>query len=109
MSVELLIDNSAWTRFWDPALPDLRSDEISDDLEAGRLVTCLPFLLEVGYSARSARDHAEVLEDLPSLPLVPIDQQAEQRALEAQGQLARAGHHRLPPVHGVWLAPRGTF
>lgn len=59
---------------------------------------CLPFLLEAGYSARSAADHAEILDELLSLPQIAIDHDVERRALDAQRQLARVGHHRLPPV-----------
>jgi predicted nucleic acid-binding protein len=61
----------------------------------GRLVVCLPFLLEAGYSARNAADHASLLAGLGALPRVEIDADVEQRALALQAQLARAGHHRL--------------
>jgi predicted nucleic acid-binding protein len=65
---------------------------------AAGLATCLPFLLEAGCSARNARDHAELLDELLALPHFPVDEAVEQRAIDAQRQLARAGHHRLPPV-----------
>jgi predicted nucleic acid-binding protein len=55
-------------------------------------------LLEAGYSARNARDHDAFLAGLMSLPNVSIDERVEARAIDAQRQLARAGHHRLPPV-----------
>jgi predicted nucleic acid-binding protein len=54
--------------------------------------------LEAGYSACNLRKHEQLLTELLSLPWFPIDDAVEQRALEAQRQLARAGHHRLPPV-----------
>ena len=98
MSDTLLIDNSAWARLADPALGDDRVTELADALEAGRIATCLPFLLEAGYSARSARDHDELLAELLALPRVSIDDDVERRALDGQRQLARVGHHRLPPV-----------
>ena len=98
LSAELLIDNSAWARLDQPRLPSERSEEIAGWLEQGRLAVCLPFLLEAGYSARSGIDHAEILDELRSLPAVAIDREVEQRALDAQQQLARVGHHRLPPV-----------
>jgi predicted nucleic acid-binding protein len=94
----LLLDNSAWARLADPALSDDRLRDLADALEAGRIATCLPFLLEAGYSARSARDYDELLIELLALPPVRIDEGIEQRALDAQRQLARIGHHRLPPV-----------
>ncbi|MDX6588767.1 MAG: hypothetical protein QOI84_41 [Solirubrobacterales bacterium] len=97
MKAELLIDNSAWARLWDPSLPTTRADEIADDFDAGRLAVSLPFLLEAGFSARSARHHAEINDDLDALEPVPIDADVELRARTAQQQLARAGHHRMPP------------
>lgn len=98
MTAELLLDNSAWARLGDPSLPQHRADEIAEALEERRIATCLPFLLEAGYSARSAADHSELIAELLALPLVHIDEEIERRAIGAQGQLARAGHHRLPPV-----------
>jgi len=79
-------------------LPQGRADEIADWIAGGRIAVCLPFLLEAGYSAPNAIDHAGVLDELRSLPQVAIDSAAEERALLAQRQLARVGHHRLPPV-----------
>lgn len=98
MSVELLLDNSAFVRLVAPALQDERSREIADAIEQRRVAVCLPFLLEAGYSARSAADHDELLRELMALPMLHIDIEAEWRAVDAQRQLARAGHHRLPPV-----------
>jgi predicted nucleic acid-binding protein len=72
--------------------------EIAESFEAGRIGTCLPFLLKAGYSARTARDHDELFAELLALPRFHIDVEVEQRAVEAQRQLARVGHHRLPPV-----------
>lgn len=104
MSVELLLDNSAWARLGDAALPASRADEIATALEEGRVAGCLPFLLEAGYSARSAGDHAGLIEELLALPQVRIDEEIEGRAVDAQSQLARAGHHRLPPVDLILAA-----
>jgi predicted nucleic acid-binding protein len=100
----LLLDNSAWARLGEPALSDARAGEIADALEAGRIAICLPFLLEAGYSARSARDHDEALDELLALPRFDIDEEVERRAIDAQRQLARAGHQRLPPVHLIVAA-----
>ena len=104
MSVELLLDNSAWARLGDASLPADRADEIASSLEAGRIGACLPFLLEAGYSARSADDHDELIEELLALPQVQIEEETERRAIDAQRQLARAGHHRLPPVDLILAA-----
>ena len=98
MSVELLLDNSAWARLDQSSLPQLRANEIADLLEQGRIATCLPFLLEAGYSARNGREHTTVMEELLALPQITIDDRVEARAIDAQRQLARVGHHRLPPI-----------
>ena len=98
VSVEMLLDNSAFVRLASPALDERRSLEIADALEQGVVGVCLPFLLEAGYSARSASDHDELLRELMALPMLRIDTEVELRAVDAQHQLARAGHHRLPPV-----------
>jgi predicted nucleic acid-binding protein len=94
----LLLDNSAWTRLGGPAVRDQRREEIADAMRAGQIAVSLPLLLEAGYSARDASDHGQLIDELLSLPLLSIDEQVERRALDAQRQLARVGHHRLPPV-----------
>jgi predicted nucleic acid-binding protein len=104
VSVELLLDNSAWARLGDSAIPDRRAEEIALALEEGRIATCLPFLLEAGYSARNADDHDELVEELLALPLISIDEGIERRAVDAQRQLAQVGHHRLPPVDLILAA-----
>lgn len=98
MTVELLLDNSAWARLGEPSLPSDRAEDVAGALESGQIAVCLPFLLEAGYSARSNRDHSELIDELMALPLLSIDRDVERRAIDAQSQLARAGHHRLPPV-----------
>lgn len=98
VSVELLLDNSAFVRLASPQIEERRVEEIADAIEQRRVGVCLPFLLEAGYSARSATDHDELLRELMALPMLHIDSEVERRALDAQRQLARAGHHRLPPV-----------
>jgi predicted nucleic acid-binding protein len=94
----VLLDNSAWARLGNPELAVERLDEIAGAVEASRVSTCLPFLLEAGYSARTAADHDAIVDELQALPHLQVDEDVERRAVEAQRQLARAGHHRLPPV-----------
>ncbi len=108
MTAEVLLDNSAWARLDQAELAQERADEIADWIEEGRVATCLPFLLEAGYSARNTRDHDALLTNLMSLPNIPIDDRVEARAIEAQRQLARAGHHRLPPVDLIIAALADT-
>lgn len=98
MNGPVLLDNSAWARLSNPRLPPVRITEIADAVDAGRVMVCLPFLLEAGYSERGVNEHRELLTELLALPWAAIDDLAERRAIEAQRQLARAGHHRLPPV-----------
>lgn len=94
----ILLDNSAWVRFAHPSLPTERVNELADAFEGGEIGVCLPFLLEAGYSARSGADHDRLFAELLALPRLAITDDVEQRALDAQRQLARVGHHRLPPV-----------
>jgi predicted nucleic acid-binding protein len=94
----LLLDTSAWVRLADPRLSDDRVGQLAEAFEDGRIAICLPFLLEAGYSARNADEHEQLLTELLALPHMRIDDDVEQSALDAQRQLARVGHHRLPPV-----------
>jgi predicted nucleic acid-binding protein len=98
LSGELLIDNSAWARLSNRLAPAHREAAVADLIEARRLAICTPFLLEAGYSARDASHHSAMLKELSPLPRLPIDDAVESRAVDAQGQLARSGHHRLPLV-----------
>ena len=94
----VLLDNSAWARLGSPALTVERLDAVAEAVQASRVATCLPFLLEAGYSARSGTDHDAIADELHALPHFPVDEEVERRAIDAQRQLARAGYHRLPPV-----------
>jgi hypothetical protein len=62
VSVELLLDNSAWVRLAVPALEDARAHEIADALEQRRIGVCLPSLLEAGLAR--AGHHRPPLVDL---------------------------------------------
>jgi predicted nucleic acid-binding protein len=93
----LLLDNSAWARLLAGGVPGERAAEIAGQMAAGELAVCLPFLLEAGYSARSARDRRALMERLEQLPAVALDAEVEALALAAQRRLTEVGHHRLPP------------
>jgi predicted nucleic acid-binding protein len=98
VSSRLLLDNSAWMRIIGPSVPDGRAKEIAGEFGEERFVACLPFMLEAGYSARSAAGHDDLFDELASLDFLPVSLEAERRAIDAQTQLARVGHHRMPPV-----------
>jgi predicted nucleic acid-binding protein len=93
-----LLDHSAWSRLNDPRLDRGRVEEMALATSDRRLLVCLTFLLEAGYSARSAADHRRVMARLLAMPRIEIDREIEARALDAQGQLAAGGHHRMPPA-----------
>jgi predicted nucleic acid-binding protein len=90
----LLVDTSAWARWRKPGA----RERLANAMEAGELVVCLPFLLEVGYSARSGADHKTLIGDLALLPRVELGPDVERLALRAQSELAAVGHHRLAPA-----------
>lgn len=92
----LLLDNSAWSRLLAGKLPPAQTERLVKWFEQGRLGICLPFLLEAGYSARSAGDRREMMARLEQLPRVGVGEEVEQAALEAQRELTEIGHHRLP-------------
>lgn len=94
----LLLDNSAWARIVEGVLDDERSETITGWIEQRALATCLPFLLEAGYSARSGADHQTMMADLDLLPRIGVTHEVEKQALRAQRELASIGHHRLAPV-----------
>lgn len=73
-------------------------------MSEGELGTCLPFLLEAGYSARSAEDRTAMMESFAALPHVPITAEIERRTRDAQKDLAKVGHHRLPPADLILAA-----
>jgi predicted nucleic acid-binding protein len=100
----LLFDNSAWTRLESERLEEHRAEEILIWIDDLQVATCLPFLLEAGYSARSGREHTATMADLAYLPHVEINRDVEQLALDAQRELADIGHHRLAPVDVIIAA-----
>jgi predicted nucleic acid-binding protein len=94
----LLLDNSAWSRVVQGAIDQERDAQIASWIEQRKLASCLPFLLEAGYSARSASDHAATMADLDLLPCIRVTPAIEERALAAQSELTSVGHHRLAPT-----------
>jgi predicted nucleic acid-binding protein len=95
----LLLDNSAWTRlFQKGVVAKDRANTIGDWMDRLEIAVCLPFLLEAGYSARSAADRKALMARFDELPRIAIDSEVERMALQAQRELAEIGHHRLAPI-----------
>jgi hypothetical protein len=65
-------------------------------LEEGLVATCAIIDLEVLYSARSAADYEEVLEERRALDAAPVTPEVMGTAIELQRALARRGQHRIP-------------
>lgn len=100
----LLLDNSAWSRLLSGSVPKDRAEMAIERMEKQQLATCLPFLLEAGYSARSAFDLRTMMTRVEELPRVAVDDEVERLVLSAQRDLADVGHHRLPPTDLVIAA-----
>lgn len=94
----LLLDNSAWARLIQSVVPKDRAETIAERMDRREIAVCLPFLLEAGYSARSAADRTALMARLDRLPRIMIDGEVERLAMQAQRELADIGHHRLAPL-----------
>jgi predicted nucleic acid-binding protein len=94
----LLFDQSAWSRLLADQVPAHRESEVIAWIQSGRLTTCLPFLLEAGYSARDAEEYRERMERLERLSHFPVNEAVERAARQAQSDLVEVGHHRVPPT-----------
>ncbi len=92
-----VLDNSAWARLNDARVDESRIAEIADGMDAGIVWASTVLCLEAGYSARDAEAHGLLMRGFMRLPLAPVNEQASNRALVLQAQLAAVGHHRVPP------------
>ena len=73
-------------------------------LTAGQLASCGVLELEVLYSARSHRDFLDTLQELRSLPRLPVTQSDFDRAVDIMERLARRGQHRSAGLPDLLLA-----
>jgi predicted nucleic acid-binding protein len=91
---KLVVDNSAFQRGGNELV---RADWLRA-LEEGHLYRSPILEFEVLYSARNAREHTELREELEALRPLELTEAAVGVALEAQAKLARhaPGFHRLP-------------
>jgi predicted nucleic acid-binding protein len=97
-----LIDKSAIARL------HLASDAVdwAGRIERGLVRICTVTRLELGYSARSAKDHRSLLAELPiaSMPVEYLTPRIEDRAVELQSVLAERGQHRAPSIPDLLIA-----
>ena len=101
MSTLFLIDNSVSQRLHNPLVRTAWS-VLS---ERGELATCLPTMLEAGYSARSAHAHSETMhfEQASKIVLPPTSEDLP-IALRLQGALFAAGMGRAVGVNDLQIA-----
>ncbi len=85
-----LVDTSVFARLAQP-----RVQLAFGPLAAQGLVAiCPPVAFELGYSARSAADHAAIMDRLHAFDAVGVTDGDHQRALEIQHLLVAQGQHR---------------
>jgi predicted nucleic acid-binding protein len=100
--MEWLIDKSALVRLGACA----ESATWADRIQRGLVHIATVTLLEVGYSARDARDLHAGLQGPPvgSMPVQYATPTAEDRAVQVLRLLADHGHHRAPSVPDLIIA-----
>ena len=96
-----LADKSALTRR--DTRPEVR-DVIEPLLLAGRIATCGIVDLELLFSAPDPGTYAELARVLRALPRVAVTDDAVDRSLEVQGQLATRSQHRAVPLPDLLIA-----
>lgn len=108
MSAQFLIDTSALARLMRPAAVSYGWDQA---VAAGLIAVCPITELEFLYSARSAKDREQGIEDLRgAFNWVPVHDRAYARAWEVQGELTALGQHRSAgPVDLVVAATAELF
>jgi predicted nucleic acid-binding protein len=107
-SAEFLIDTSALARLMRPGAESWGWDQA---VAAGLIAVCPITELEFFYSARSAKDREQGIEDLRcAFGWVPVHDRAYARAWEVQGELTELGQHRSAwPVDLVVAATAELF
>ncbi|WP_393081029.1 PIN domain nuclease [Streptomyces sp. LN704] len=91
-AAQFLIDTSALARFMRGDAEQYGWDQAA---AAGLIATCPLTELEFFYSARSAKDRSQGVDDMRLLfSWVPVDDRAYDRAREVQDALTLRGRHR---------------
>ncbi len=96
-----LADKSALTRR--ETRPEVR-EALEPLLLAGEVATCGIIDLELLYSATSPATYSALAEALRGMPRVSVDDQAVERALEVQANLAQHSQHRAVPLPDLLVA-----
>jgi len=78
----------------------------AERIERGLIRISTVTRLEVGFSARSATDHRNLLGESPlaSMPVEYLTPKIEDRAVEIQTSLAARGQHRAPSIPDLLIA-----
>ena len=102
MTTSWLIDKSAIGRL------HLATDAAgwAERIERGLVRISTVTRLEVGFSARSATDHRNLLGEPPlaSMPVEYLTPKIEDRSVEIQTSLAARGQHRAPSIPDLLIA-----
>jgi predicted nucleic acid-binding protein len=87
------------------------ADEWASRIERGLVRISTLTRLEVGYSARSARDHRSLLLTPPiaSMPVEYLTPTIEDRAVQLQSVLAERGQHRAASIPDLLIAATGEL
>ena len=101
MSVEFLVDTSAWNR--SNANLSVSSHWTALSL-SGRVAICPPVRLELLVSARGPGDYAAFADELDGLPSCPLNHRVTSRAEVVQGLLAERSQHRGPTAVDLLVA-----
>jgi predicted nucleic acid-binding protein len=96
-----LVDTSALAR---ARMPTVQA-RLSALNEVGELATCLPLMLESGYSARSLREHDEIFESLfPAWRVLDPVPELSEVAVSLQRRLFEAGMGRAVGAFDLMVA-----
>jgi predicted nucleic acid-binding protein len=85
-----LVDTSVLSRLATPTV----SAAFAPLATAGQIGICPPVAFELGYHARSGRDHAALTEELRLYPPIDVTAADHRRGLEVQALLAQRGQQR---------------
>lgn len=97
-----LVDNSALQRIH---RSDAVAEALIDLLVTGQLASCLPQLLEEGYSARNAEEHRKLIDASAKAKIfLEPDAEIARLAVELQRRLFTAGRGRAVGVSDLQIA-----